>query len=105
MLCCPGVITARKLQQKEVNADNVPSICGQKKGGKSTSCFPDSKMNSRTFCINCLQCLPVEFCLLEGFFKVDGAVSIWLGEEANTLPELGKGNVMPGEHNMLTALQ
>lgn len=84
MLCSPGVITARKAQQKEVNADEAPSICGQKKGINNTSCFCDSKMDSRTFCTNCLQCLPMEFCLLEGFFfSVDGAISIWLGEGAH----------------------
>lgn len=104
MLCSPGVITARKPQQKEVNGDEVPSICGQKKGGNNTSCFSDSKMDSRTFCINCLQCLPMEFCLLEGFFQWMEP-SLFGLEKEHTLSELRKGSVIPLMHTMLTAQQ
>lgn len=81
---------------------NVPSICGQKKGEKSTSCFSHSKMDSRTFCTSCVLYLPVEFCILEGFFKWMEP-SLFGLEKEHTLPELGKGSVMPREHNMLTA--
>lgn len=105
MLCSPGVITARKAQQKEVNADEAPSICGQKKGINNTSCFCDSKMDSRTFCTNCLQCLPMEFCLLEGFFFQWMELSLSGLEKEHTSPELGKGNVIPLMHTMLTAQQ
>lgn len=68
-----------------VNVDNVPSVCGQKKKGRrfcNTSCFSGSKVDSRMFCTNCLQHLPVGFCLSGFFFQVDGGVCIWLGEGA-----------------------
>lgn len=52
-------------------------------------------MGSRTFCTDYLQYLPVGFCLLVvGFFKWMEA-SVFGSEKEHTMPEFGKGNVMP----------
>lgn len=81
----------RKLQEIEVNLDNMPPVCGKKKKKFSnTSLFYWNKVDSRKFCTDCLQHFPV------GFFwrvRMEAAV-LGLGKE-NSLPEFGKGNVMP----------
>lgn len=105
LLCSPGVITARKLQQKEVNADNVPSICGQKKGEKKAlPAFLTARWtpehSASIVCMSTCGVLPSGW----GFFKWMEP-SVFGLEKEHTLPELGKANVMPREHNMLTALQ
>lgn len=102
MLSSPGVVIARKPQQKEVNADNVPSICGQKKGKKALPAFLSARWtpehSALTVCSVCLW----SFAFWRAFFKWMKAFLFGL-EKEHTLPELGKGNVMPREHNMLTA--
>lgn len=111
---CAHHPSVRKPQKAETNEDNVLLVCGQKEKERrfsNTSCFSWGKVGSRMFCTNYLQCLPVGFCLVFGLvwvfvfawfvvlfcfvFPRGVEVSVFGWGKEHTLPEFGKGTIMP----------